>query len=309
MKVKDQSMNVWKANGIPRLEFCSIERASQLLSCEVNDIYHWINMGKIYPTIYFNNHVEVNITAYISGEQINKDEAMNTIFSVVKKPSIINCYYGDLSNGKKQVNYFENATLYHENKKNLLISRASICGLWTPSFYEPWSDGLIQSINSQNSIFLPDDSSGEDVFLVANLVDMIEIGSQNLLITRDDIERIYYAGLNGHDLSYSSLPTMQDGTQQVENKSTIKSKVKKLEMEKGIYKFLFKCPHEKKSNEYKFNNEKINRTKLIECMKDKSVFLFGSEVMPLTDKDYLMPIITEVLDDLELPYTKTKTRK
>lgn len=45
MKVKDQSMNVWKANGIPRLEFCSIARAIQLLNCEEEDIYQWISLG------------------------------------------------------------------------------------------------------------------------------------------------------------------------------------------------------------------------------------------------------------------------
>ncbi|HBQ4489965.1 TPA: hypothetical protein L7276_004382 [Escherichia coli] len=33
--------NLWQESGIPPLDYCTIERASKLLNCEIDDIWHW----------------------------------------------------------------------------------------------------------------------------------------------------------------------------------------------------------------------------------------------------------------------------
>ncbi|EEP9808256.1 hypothetical protein PP836_003910 [Salmonella enterica] len=38
---------VWERNNIPPLEYCSLSRASRLLGCEVEDLWHWQDIGAI----------------------------------------------------------------------------------------------------------------------------------------------------------------------------------------------------------------------------------------------------------------------
>lgn len=39
--------NVWSANEIAPLEFCSLSRAISLLKCEIEDLFHWHDVGSI----------------------------------------------------------------------------------------------------------------------------------------------------------------------------------------------------------------------------------------------------------------------
>ncbi|MEB8214404.1 hypothetical protein NGI10_14760 [Raoultella ornithinolytica] len=38
---------IWEKNDIPPLEYCSLARAARLLGCEVDDLWHWQNIGAI----------------------------------------------------------------------------------------------------------------------------------------------------------------------------------------------------------------------------------------------------------------------
>ncbi|HDS3051615.1 TPA: hypothetical protein QIE23_000921 [Morganella morganii subsp. morganii] len=145
------------------------------------------------------------------------------------------------------------------------------------------------------------------------LSDWYEVKVRDLLITKHELDVLANGGEPME--SYHSNDKRKNANLQMENinsrrkKELIEQKVmeRREKVRKGIVKFLVHCSQD--SNTFKYlTTGKINRTKLIECMKDKSVFLFGTDVMPLTDKDSLMPIIADVLDELGLPYTKTKTR-
>ncbi|MEQ4732384.1 hypothetical protein AB7W97_11400 [Providencia rettgeri] len=301
-KSTEEWANVWQKNGIPQLEFCSIERSAELLNCLVDDIYHWINMGMIHPAVFFENHVAVNITAYVKGEEITEEEILYKVRKAVKRPSIIDFHWSekatlyDTDGVNQNIEYFENENCKYENGRNILTRNGTIYGLWLPSFFDRWSGETFQIIDYQNSIFLPDDSEDESVVLVASLKDNIEVNSNNLLIINKDIDRIYKAGQAGAILSEAARLEVPE--QKNEHKATARSKERALAMERGIYKFLFNSDEE--SDNYKFKDGKINKTKLIQCMRDKSHHLFNSEKMPLNDKDKIMPIIDNVLKNLNL---------
>lgn len=44
---KNQIETIWQKNGIPPLEYCSLDRATRLLGCEIGDLYHWHNTSQI----------------------------------------------------------------------------------------------------------------------------------------------------------------------------------------------------------------------------------------------------------------------
>lgn len=204
---KNVSENVWEKNKIPPLEFCSIERAAQLLDCQINDIYHWINTSKIFPSVFFDSHVNVNIHAHIMGDEIAEIEAIRWIYSEIQKPTIISIDYGVRSYSvndhgcAEDVELYDNGRYKYEHGANSLTKAASICGLWTPSFYNLWSSDSSQFINSENSIFLPYDTDKDLSIIYATLLDNIEISASNLMLTKADIDRIYQAGQGGHELA------------------------------------------------------------------------------------------------------------
>ncbi len=43
-----KSKNIWQINGIPPLEYCSIQRATEILNCKHEDILHWRDLDTIY---------------------------------------------------------------------------------------------------------------------------------------------------------------------------------------------------------------------------------------------------------------------
>lgn len=38
---------IWQENNIPPLEYCSLKRASALLGCEIEDLWHWQDIGAV----------------------------------------------------------------------------------------------------------------------------------------------------------------------------------------------------------------------------------------------------------------------
>ncbi|MEY0435469.1 hypothetical protein [Providencia huaxiensis] len=53
--------NIWQINGIPPLEYCSIQRATEILSCKHEDILHW----RSFDTIYCGAKLDVSALIYI----------------------------------------------------------------------------------------------------------------------------------------------------------------------------------------------------------------------------------------------------
>jgi hypothetical protein len=204
-KKDDEIKNVWHKNGIPPLEFCSIERAAQLLDCRVDDIYHWINIGKLYPAVFFENHVDVTFSIYLKGDECDEDTLVTAAHEAVNRPSIINLHFGTKSvvYGDGVIEgihkYCEPAKNYNRGVNSLRLS-GSICGLWLPSFFNLWADGTIQTIKWANSIFPPDEPDDGGAVLIAALTGNMDVSASNLMILRKDIERIFNCGKTGDEL-------------------------------------------------------------------------------------------------------------
>ncbi|EPK3133338.1 hypothetical protein I9723_002540 [Morganella morganii] len=205
VKTNSEWVNVWQKNGIPPLEFCSIERAAQLIDCQVSDIYHWINIGKLYPAIFIENNVDVTFSIYLKGDECDDDVLVAAAYASVNRPSIINLHRGS-EPGAYGDGIIEEGYKYcypdggYSHGVNRLYLSGTICGLWLPSFYSLWRRGDIQTIKSDNSIFPPDEPDDGGAVLVAALDESIDVSASNLMILRKDIERIFDCGKAGREL-------------------------------------------------------------------------------------------------------------
>ncbi|MCL6376738.1 hypothetical protein EXT57_05100 [Pectobacterium brasiliense] len=45
--------SIWEKNNIPALEYCKLDRATELLECKINDLLHWAEIGAIELCINF----------------------------------------------------------------------------------------------------------------------------------------------------------------------------------------------------------------------------------------------------------------
>ncbi|KGP43409.1 hypothetical protein [Morganella morganii] len=224
---KEEWKNIWQKNGIPQLEFCSIERASQLLDCQTEDIYHWINTSKIFPSVFFESLVKVNIHAHVTGDEMAEEEIIGFIYSEVSKPTKISIDYGvkgysmnELGNYSADPEFTDNSVHNYINNVTSLHIPGSIIGLWTPSFFDPWHTKSSQIINSQNSIFMPHKIDNVHSIIYVTLLDDVEIHARNLMLTRDDIERIYIAAQKGEELT-TLKPLSNEKESVAEEKITI----------------------------------------------------------------------------------------
>lgn len=227
-KPNSEWVNVWQKNGIPPLEFCSIERAVQLLDCQISDIYHWINIGKLYPAIFIENHVDVTFSIYLKGDECDDDVLVAAAYASVNRPSIINLHHGSESGAygdgiiEEEYKYCEPDGSYSHGVNRLYLS-GSICGLWLPSFYSQWRNGDVQTIKSDNSIFLPDEPDDGGVLLIAALDESIDVSASNLMILRKDIERIFDCGKAGLELEkpMSLNASREEITGQTKTRTTV----------------------------------------------------------------------------------------
>ncbi|EPS6939502.1 hypothetical protein ACVG9O_002158 [Salmonella enterica subsp. enterica serovar Tennessee] len=65
-KITVEKRNIWQDAGIPPLDYCTIERASRLLNCEIDDIWHWKERHYIdfYVFTDFFDFIEANATIH-----------------------------------------------------------------------------------------------------------------------------------------------------------------------------------------------------------------------------------------------------
>lgn len=77
--------NLWQESGIPPLDYCTIERASKLLNCEIDDIWHW------YDRCYINFYVHVDYLDEVVGDSTfhitPNDVLTREMYYVLRQPS------------------------------------------------------------------------------------------------------------------------------------------------------------------------------------------------------------------------------
>lgn len=208
-KIKeDEHQSIWKKNGIPPLAFCSINRAVELLECHEEDIFHWINTGKIYPSIFIESSLEVYISVTANDDSTLSDEVMNHVYSMVNRPSKIYIHEctvigePDLNNitDLKSKRFLEQLPI----GKNRFELKGYISGLWQPFFHKSWFKGREQELTQQNSIFPIGYTPLPSMLISFSVVDNLPVQYSNIMLERRDIERLYKSACG--DVEIDDLP-------------------------------------------------------------------------------------------------------
>lgn len=78
---------VWMRNKIAPLEYCSLERASRLLGCEVDDLWHWQDIGMIKFAVNLGKEIPMTCGIFSPDERecslLSEDEQRKLKTSVV----------------------------------------------------------------------------------------------------------------------------------------------------------------------------------------------------------------------------------
>ncbi|HEM7186079.1 TPA: hypothetical protein U2I61_000515 [Providencia rettgeri] len=321
---------------LPERRYYTLDKAAQKVGVEVDDLIHFASIGLLqlcskFPQFGFLSFSDdestepAQITIESNSLLLSLDSTIESYKEEIEK---IKSEYGKIPDRTEcilekrfvyRTEYFsivESIDVLGRNKKV-----DEVDGLYAVPYYAIECDE-VDIINGITDVILIDTFDiprygfikGTPDYIPSDfyLSDWYEVKVRDLLITKHELDVFINGGEfieNYHDHNQRKNANSQtENTSSRRKKELIEQKVleRRESIRKGVVKFLVHCSQD--SDNFKYPTGKINRTKLIECMKDKSVFLFGAEVMPLTDKDSLMPVIADVLDDLELPYTKTKTR-
>lgn len=201
---EDEHQRIWKKNGIPPLAFCSINRAAELLECHEEDIFHWINTGKIYPSIFIESSLEVYVSVTANDDSTLSDEVINHVYSMVNRPSKI--YIHECTGiGKPDLNDITDPEskrfLEHLPRgKNRFELKGYIFGLWQPFFHKSWFKGGEQELTQQNSIFPIGYTPLPGMLISFSVVDNLSVQYSNIMLERRDIERLYKSACDGVEI-------------------------------------------------------------------------------------------------------------
>ncbi|SFX31371.1 hypothetical protein [Pantoea ananatis] len=233
------SKNVWSANEIAPLEFCSLSRAARLLKCEIEDLLHWHDVGAITLCLRLPD---------IKGKLITEtDNQKNDIFKLYLENVIT---LNELATVKKAWSHHSKlASILTEHKaavktkikvKNHITTYetpAFAAGIWSiisrdlfdlldsdENHYEPMVEAISPSDKILLCLFIPDDQ------------ECINKSTSNIFITKEFIEKIYHHALNG-----TEMPLMH-GTRKLEDKNKHEKKIISPQKEKlsEFIKFLIK---------------------------------------------------------------------
>lgn len=258
MKAKDQSMNVWKANGIPRLEFCSIGRATQLLSCEEADIHQWISLGIVERCIKLpkpmSGRVEIYTDTDIDLLKLDYQGALSLSLELGLSQLVCD-YDGHIDKEKTFLGVYA-----HEVD-------VTISGIWNthtlrlenPNEYEEYIDGNDKELIYVNT-FLPLEYGDLVKFLIVVTDEVLAFKSEDYVISGNDIEMLYNAGCTGEKLYrksvYESLYENNYKKMKMGDIPEIKVTVHQIDMIKGLMRLLdFTDDEIKNSSATEINNK------------------------------------------------------
>lgn len=127
-------LNVWERNNVPVLEFCNLPRAAELLSCQVNDLIHFAEIGIVEFCLELNGYEAALMMMREGGDfsDWEKKYPVRALKYINKSPisyftpnASWDVYLpgSDIAETPKQ--------LYHcENKKNIRSPLILLSGLW-----------------------------------------------------------------------------------------------------------------------------------------------------------------------------------
>lgn len=179
--------NIWQKNGIPTLEYCSIERAIQLLDCKRSDIIHWLLTEKIRFAVYIEEPISTEFTAI---ETINDNEPI-----VLDRFSVPEGGFTRVQIESKDI--FDE--LRDINGLNIITKgKCKIDKVCFPTPSIELNNGKL--ITTPIKRFFVKLSSGR-FYMECVIEDSLEFQENDIVIIAEDIERIFISGKEGNTLS------------------------------------------------------------------------------------------------------------
>ncbi|AMR39173.1 hypothetical protein LG71_25745 [Pluralibacter gergoviae] len=175
---------IWQKNNMPPLEFCTLERASRLLGCEVDDLWHWQDIG----VLRFSTKLQ---KTQMGCGVFHPDELDCASLSDEEQKTLLTHALLSLGRNQKGFNfsYLGEPTLISQ----AINVNVECCGVFCfemkidRSAPDEWySKGFSRVAESKLAI----------IFIRGDIPQM-ELNEKDLLIIRDDIEAIYSAIATG----------------------------------------------------------------------------------------------------------------
>ncbi|WP_370976635.1 hypothetical protein [Enterobacter roggenkampii] len=226
--------SIWQDAGIPPLDYCTIERASKLLSCEIDDIWHWRERYYIDFYIYaeFLDFIEVNATIHFKrcGDAISDllllyPDDVDFAFPFLINKNIVNAGVAisrdetgidELFYAHKPIDIECNVKCFEKSDGNaVVVNKAIACGLLRVS------GTMVRNLH-------PNTAGEAYVRLVATFdcdlyrfkmqsgqIHLSSLADKNIYLTKADIECLYDARLNGRFDSVQSNKRREMATAKV----------------------------------------------------------------------------------------------
>jgi len=186
------------------LEYCSPERASRLLGCEVDDIFHWVATGAITLFAEFSNYkIDSDYIDAITDEDWIEDSNNDWIISSYYGP---NAYKGD--NYRPSLHHLES----HDSSSE---QELRISGLWQVDYNTEFSLHVLSRVEGKTScnltaLFEPLEEN-DNFKPTLTLYDvLISDMPARLRIKRDDLLKIQSHIDSGQVIEKQSLPPRSD---------------------------------------------------------------------------------------------------
>lgn len=174
--------NIWKENKTPPLEYCSLSRATELLSCRIEDIMHWFICGDIYLSASI-----ANVYGYMDMVIIDDSDPRH-VFSDFSPSSF--SYFNALS----PIRY------HHKNGEAQRVSiGGGVDGIWRFNVWNCYQSHKHFNISDGSIIRPMIDSIRDEDFNITFRVAQggFQMEDSDLLIDRVTIETLHYCAANG----------------------------------------------------------------------------------------------------------------
>lgn len=176
---------IWEKNNIPPLEYCSLSRASRLLGCEVEDLWHWQDIGAIKFAVNLGKDIFMRCTVFSPDDKecslLSKDEQQTLEFNALM----------ELGQGRRGFTFspINDSTYISQGINFDVICSGVFCFERTINRLEPndW----------YKSPFLRVEDCKYATVFIHGEISVREFQENEIFITRTAIEDIHFAIKNG----------------------------------------------------------------------------------------------------------------
>lgn len=331
VKKQANNNNVWKANGLPEMEYCSLTRASELLGCKINDLLHFAEEEKIQLCVKL-CHYEATLFTPFTYKNIDDWEnfcAENYHISMMRS---FTTREGSVSrftpkfhitrdqNTGESINESQYEYKEHRELRQPIVY---LSGLW--AIFSSFAQDIFITLNANGCIelsalgfllveadyeFLPDKDDTytacpltshlyENMRLIEDRVKpIVTLTPADLYITKTQINKIY--GSIGGEIPRSKMPENEQPHVIQKHHTQIKAHENRLKIHKAITKLFALYPHNPNDDatNYRTTEGKIIIARIAKCLDYHSATLFDDRESPIKDELTLRNIISDYLKDM-----------